>query len=41
MYLVVWHDWAEDIDDILRQKRDGCAIIVYAPYDGVEFPMSK
>jgi hypothetical protein len=38
MYLVVWHDWAEDIDDILRQKRDGCALIVYAPYDRGRIP---
>src|SRR5437763_1174812 len=27
MYLVVWHDWAEDIEEILRQKPDSCALI--------------
>jgi hypothetical protein len=33
MYLVVWHDWADDIDEILRMKKDSSALIVYAPYE--------
>lgn len=33
VYLVYWHDWAADIDEILRNKPDKCALIVYAPYD--------
>jgi hypothetical protein len=38
MYLVVWHDWAQDIAEILRQKPDKCALIVYAPYDRGRIP---
>ena len=38
MYLVVWHDWAADIVEILRQKPDQCALIVYAPYDRGRIP---
>lgn len=38
MYLVVWHDWVEDIAEILRQKPDRCALIVYAPYDRGRIP---
>jgi len=33
VYLVFWHDWSDDIADILQQKKDGCALIVYAPRD--------
>ena len=38
MYLVYWPDWANDIDDILDQKADKCALIVYAPYDRGKIP---
>lgn len=38
MYLVVWHDWADEIDDILRMKADSSALIVYAPYDKGRIP---
>ena len=33
VYLVYWHDWAEDISKILNKKPDKCAMIVYAPYN--------
>jgi hypothetical protein len=38
MYLVFWPDWSNDIDDILRQKPDRSALIVYAPYDRGRIP---
>ncbi|MBI1979903.1 MAG: hypothetical protein HYS58_03995 [Elusimicrobia bacterium] len=38
MYLVVWHDWVQDMAEILRQKPDQCALIVYAPYDRGRIP---
>lgn len=31
LYLVFWHDCTDYIDEILRRKPDGCALIVYAP----------
>ena len=33
VYLVYWHDWADDITQILEKKPDKCALVVYAPYD--------
>ena len=33
VYLVFWHDWAEHIAQILDQKPDQCALVVYAPYN--------
>jgi hypothetical protein len=38
MYLVFWPDWSNDIEDILSQKPDKCALIVYAPYDRGRIP---
>ena len=38
VYLVFWHDWADHIDEILRQKSDQCALVVYAPYDLGKIP---
>jgi hypothetical protein len=38
VYLVFWHDWAADIGEILRQKPDECALVVYAPYDRGRIP---
>ena len=38
MYLVVWSDWAKDIQAILDMKSDKCALIVYAPYEGGRIP---
>ena len=38
MFLVYWPDWAADIAEILDNKRDECALIVYAPYDKGRIP---
>ena len=32
VYLVYWHDWIAEIDQILEKKPDKCALVVYAPY---------
>jgi hypothetical protein len=41
VYLVFWHDWEADIDEVLRQKPDECALIVYAPYDRERIPTDQ
>jgi hypothetical protein len=33
VYLAYWPDWADSIDDILREKDDQVPLIVYAPRD--------
>lgn len=33
LYLVFWHDWQNQIDDILRQKADGTALIIFSPQE--------
>ena len=33
VYLVFWHDWVDNITQILDKKPDACALIVYAPYE--------
>lgn len=39
VFLVYWHDWtSENINQILNQKRDKCALIVYAPYNCDRIP---
>jgi len=38
MFLVYWPDWTADLAEILRNKRDECALIVYAPYDKGKIP---
>ena len=38
VYLVHWHDWANDIDAVLNQKPDGCVLVVYAPYNMGRIP---
>src|SRR3989338_1410833 len=38
VYLVFWHDWADDISEILEKKPDSCALIVYAPYEKGRIP---
>lgn len=37
-YLMYWHDWADDIADILSKKPDSCPLVVYAPYDKARIP---
>jgi hypothetical protein len=41
VYIVFWHDWADDIDAILSQKPDSCALIVYSPYDLEKIPAAQ
>jgi hypothetical protein len=41
LYLVFWHDWVDDIDEILDQKPDECALIVYSPYDKEKIPTDQ
>jgi hypothetical protein len=38
VYLVYWHDWAENISEILNKKPDKCAMVVYAPYNKGRIP---
>ena len=33
LFVVYWPDWIQDIVEILQQKKDGTALIVYAPQD--------
>jgi hypothetical protein len=41
VFIVFWHDWASDIDEILAHKEDRCALIVYAPYDRDPIPTEQ
>jgi len=41
VYIVFWHDWEDDIDAILDQKPDSCALIVYSPYDLAKIPSAQ
>jgi hypothetical protein len=38
VYLVFWPDWTDSVREILNNKRDECALIVYAPYDRGRIP---
>ncbi|MBI2356134.1 MAG: hypothetical protein HYV13_02940 [Candidatus Doudnabacteria bacterium] len=38
IYLVYWHDWSGEINDILDKKPDRCPMIVYAPYNKGKIP---
>lgn len=38
LYLIYWPDWADDITEIINQKPDKCAMVVYAPYDKGKIP---
>jgi len=38
VYLVYWHDWINDILEIINQKPDKYAMVIYAPYDKGEIP---
>src|SRR5690606_21114506 len=31
VFLVHWPDWPHEIDEILRHKKDGTALLIYAP----------
>lgn len=38
VYLVYWHDWSDEISEILNKKPDNCPMIVYAPYNKGKIP---
>lgn len=38
IFLVLWHDWASAIEEILRKKSDQCPLIIYAPHDKGKIP---
>lgn len=38
VYLVHWHDFANDVEQILAKKPNGCPMIVYAPYNMGRIP---
>lgn len=40
LLLVYWDDWQNKIDEIMRKKNDGAALIVYAP-GSVSIPREK
>ena len=33
VFLVYWPDWKDNVEDVLRRKSDGTALIVYAPQE--------
>lgn len=33
LFVMAWHDWKEELPQILARKRDGTALIVYAPQE--------
>lgn len=39
LFLVYWPDWQDNVEEILKQKRDGTALIVYAPQDKGSIPL--
>ena len=41
LFLMYWHDFAVDIDDILRKKRDNCPLIVYSPKNQAPIPQDQ
>ncbi len=41
LFLIFWHDWADSIDDILRQKNDQTALIIYAPQELGSIPITE
>lgn len=41
LYLVFWHDWTEYIDKIMERKKEGTALVIYAPQDLGFIPQDK
>lgn len=41
LFLVYWHDWQNNISEILSAKKDTTALIVYAPQDLGFIPKDK
>ena len=38
LFIVYWPDWTGSVDEILKEKTDGAALIVYAPQDKGSIP---
>ncbi|HEY7122548.1 MAG TPA: hypothetical protein VH540_01235 [Ktedonobacterales bacterium] len=38
IYLVYWPDWPDDMLELLKRKKDGTALVVYAPQDKGRIP---
>lgn len=38
IFLVAWHDWKSDINNILDKKQDNTALVIYAPQSGGFIP---
>ena len=39
VYLVYWDDWKSGYKEILNQKKDGCALIIYTPPSSIRIPV--
>jgi hypothetical protein len=37
-FIVVWNDFGDHLEEIVRQKRDSSAMLVYAPYADGRIP---
>ena len=33
VFIVFWHDWQDEIDQILAKKKDSTALVIYAPQE--------
>jgi len=41
LYLIYWPDWQNDLDDIMKSKKDAHALIVYAPQESGFIPKEQ
>jgi hypothetical protein len=41
LFLIFWHDWQDQIAEILRAKKDNTALVVYAPQELGFIPQDK
>jgi hypothetical protein len=41
LFLILWDDWQDKIDEILRAKKDNTAVVVYAPRGPRSIPEDK
>ncbi|HXR65450.1 MAG TPA: hypothetical protein VN729_05990 [Ktedonobacteraceae bacterium] len=41
LFLVYWHDWPDQITQILNAKKNGTALVVYAPHELGQIPRDK
>lgn len=38
VYLLFWHDWSENVAEVLSIKPNDCPLVVYAPYEKGRIP---